>query len=204
MPAPHHHPPALAIDDEAGAIHQAAIGSGHRLDVIAETAKTFARALHLLGAIARLLQVERTTPAEIIPLHPAEGEPAEILGLGHVKRHLPALAKPAGHTDMVGVIVGRQHCLDRLVAKTGGKHLLPQFLGLADGNAGIDQPPAICILQQVEIDVVQRHGQWHTQPLHTRYDLSQLAGSRHVVEQVLRFRRSALPAPRDPGPSTGR
>ena len=106
VPAPYHHSPAPAINQQAGAVDQPPIRRGHGFDVAAETAPALLRSLYLGQRIAGLLQEESGGPAEMLPLHPAERQAAEEFRLGHVKRHLPALAQPAGHADVIGVVVG--------------------------------------------------------------------------------------------------
>ena len=72
-----------------------------------------------------------------------------------------------------------------------GEYLFPEFLSRPYGNACVDDPPAIVVLEQIQIDMVQGHGQWHAQPQHPGHYLPDLARPGNVVKQV--FEHSARP-----------
>jgi hypothetical protein len=83
------------------------------------------------------------------------------------------------------MVVGRHHGLDRFVLEQALEQRLPQLLRGTDRQPGVDDPPAIGIFQQVEVDVVQRHRQRHAQPQHAGRDFPPLPGRGHVIEQIL-------------------
>jgi hypothetical protein len=65
---------------------------------------------------------------------------------------------------------------DRPTAKPRGENLVPMRRRLLSGEAAIDDGPAGAVLEQPQIDVVEREGQRHAQPADPRRDRYHLAG----------------------------
>jgi len=102
-------------------------------------------------------------------------------------RHQPACARrpeigaaavhyPARHADMVGVMMGGDHASDGFALQGAGEDILPQRHAALRVDAGIDQRPAVALVQRVDIDVIEHHGQRQLQPEHPRRDLGGLGG----------------------------
>src|SRR5712691_9518559 len=86
------------------------------------------------------------------------------------------LGEPAGHSDMVGVVVRHDDPADPAPAELGGEDLLPGRLGFRQREPGIDRGPGGPVFEQPQIDVVEREGQLHAQPQHAWRDRDDCAG----------------------------
>ena len=57
---------------------------------------------------------------------------------------------------------------DWQAAEPLGKDLLPQLLGSRHRITGIDDGPTLPVFEQPQIDMIEREGEGHAQPLHGR------------------------------------
>ncbi len=99
------------------------------------------------------------------------------------------LDQPFGAADMVGVEMGADDAGDRPAFQGGLEMLAPQFMGNIGLDAGIDQHPAVAVIDQVEIDVVQREGQGKAQPADTGRDFDIGAGRGRLRERIVQLGR---------------
>ena len=86
---------------------------------------------------------------------------------------------------MVGVVMGDDQPLHRFAAQGHGEQRLPDRLGMFGGYAGIDQGPAIAIVQRVAIHMVQRHRQRQAQPADAGGNLDRLEFGGGQRERIL-------------------
>ncbi len=118
-----------------------------------------------------------------------------VLAGGHPQRRLPARAQPIGQADMVGMAMGRDHAYHRQAAQLAREDGFPGSTRGVVGDAAIDDGPAAdrpahrvgCafefILQQPQVDVVQRERQAHAQPPHTGRDFMHHGGFRQGIAE---------------------
>jgi len=130
-----------------------------------------------------------------------------VLAQGHPERRLPAAqalelvllghaaAEPARQAEMVGVHVGADHPQDGPMLKVLVPNLTPELAHLGRGHPGVDHRPALLavqfILDQPEVDVIQRKGQGHPKPENLVCDGGEAApwGDGQVGIEDLRFKR---------------
>ena len=98
--------------------------------------------------------------------------------LGHPQGRLPTPDEPIGEPDVIRVVVRHDDPSDRQSAEPLGKDPFPQLLGLRHRVAGVDDRPAGAVFEQPQIDVVEREGQRHAQPVHAGGDRQRLARPR--------------------------
>jgi len=67
---------------------------------------------------------------------------------------------------------------DWQAAEPLGKDLLPQLLGSRHRITGIDDGPTLPVFEQPQIDMIEREGEGHAQPLHAGSDCQRLTRSR--------------------------
>ena len=96
--------------------------------------------------------------------------------LGDPQWHLPTLGHPIGEPHVVRVVMRHDDPSDRHSAEPLGKDPFPQLPGLGHGIPGVDDRPARTVFEQPQIDMVEREGEGHAQPLHARGDRQRLAG----------------------------
>ena len=184
-------PAAIADADRLAAEHTA-IGRRDRLHPFAVASDPFQQGGHLFRADAGA-GVEGPchflAAAIILGALVAAIEPFR---LRHPQRRIPALGQPAGLADMIGVKMRDQDARHRAAIQRGGEHALPQGAGLLAADAGIDDGPALAILQQPEVDVVQREGQRHAQPVHAVSHAHRRAALGQLAEPIVDFRLHAL------------
>ncbi len=117
----------------------------------------------------------------------------QIIGARHPQLAAETAHQPTGHADMIGMQMGDDHPLDGLARHGPGEELLP---GLGRGlvaHAGIDHGPAVAILQQPQIDVVELERQAHAHPMHARRNLDGLAGFGPRLEGIVQILALADP-----------
>ncbi len=84
--------------------------------------------------------------------------------------------------------MGHDHPLDRPASHGSGEKLFPGVLGRLVLDAGINDRPAVTILQQPEVDVVELHRQPHADPVNAGRDLDGLAGFRPgLPERIIKI-----------------
>jgi hypothetical protein len=74
--------------------------------------------------------------------------------------------------------------LTGLARQCVGEHGLPVRLDVVEVEAGVDDGPAVLLLQQPQVDVVQLEGQRHAQPAHAGREFQRLAGAGLLLEGV--------------------
>ena len=72
---------------------------------------------------------------------------------------------------MVRVHVGADHPGDLFILEEASEQLLPYFPGAGQVQAGVDHYPAVVVLQQPDVDVVQPHGHGEADPVDSLGDL---------------------------------
>jgi hypothetical protein len=98
--------------------------------------------------------------------------------LGGPQLDAEPLGEPAGEAHVIGMEMGADEPRHRAAVERRRQQPLPQTLGLLVVDAGIDDRPAGAVVDQPEIDVVEREGQRHAQPAHARRHLGYLTGRR--------------------------
>ena len=82
--------------------------------------------------------------------------------------------QPRRAADMIRMVVRDNDALDRFAAHDSGEMSFPQLVCDCYAITGIDDSPALAvfigILQQPQIDVVEREGQRHANPVNTGGD----------------------------------
>ena len=167
--------PFAPADHDRHAVTEPMIGRRHRRDA---------------AAIARMAPGEKIAVGLVEPRPPREaacrrgiirrplaGHHAGVqpLLLGDPQGRVPALGEPAGEPDMVRMIMCDDDPADWAAGEALGEDPLPRFLGFRQGEAAIDDRPARPVVEQPQIDVVEREGQLHAQPQHAGRDRDQLA-----------------------------
>ncbi len=111
------------------------------------------------------------------PEHAAE----QPLGARGPELGVQLLRQPAGEAHVIGMEVGADQARRRPAVLAADahplEHLAPDRLALVALDAGVDQRPALAVLEQPEIDVIEPVGQRHAQPMHARRHLQRLAGA---------------------------
>ena len=67
--------------------------------------------------------------------------------------------EPACKADVVGVVVGDKDAGDRFARKRSCQEIVPDGPDAPRVEPGVDQRPAVAVIERVDIDVVQRHWQ---------------------------------------------
>src|SRR5258706_5213956 len=109
----------------------------------------------------------------------------EILRLRHPELGAGALGEPRRQTGMVGVMVGDYEAPDRTPRDACGEDTLPQRARDVVADAAVDEGPAFAVFEEPEIDVVERKGQRHAQPVRAGRDLQRVAGRRLRAVRIL-------------------
>ena len=92
--------------------------------------------------------------------------------------------KPAGKTQMIGVVVrGDQPC-HRLARQRHRHQPLPDRLGPFGGHAGVDQRPAVAIVKRIDVHMVKRYRQRQAQPFDAGRHVHRLELCRWVRKRI--------------------
>ena len=86
---------------------------------------------------------------------------------------------------MVRMKVGGQDPLDRSSRQKATQKILPDLLGRTVAQAGIDQRPAIAVVDHPQIDMVQGKRELQPQPEDVVHHLRRLADFRHLYRKSL-------------------
>jgi hypothetical protein len=100
---------------------------------------------------------------------------AEIAGLAGQQRQAEALAQPARQPDVVGMEVGHDQPGQAPAGQRAVDERAPDGAGGLITDAGVEDRPALAVLDQVDIDVVQPKRQGNARPQDARRDLGHLA-----------------------------
>ena len=156
-------PAALAGDDRV-AIRQAGEALGHRVDHIGKVEGTPG------GAFGH--QVGRGSGAAVEQQRFGGGQGLDIqhqhpgikpCGAGDDQLD-PSALEPTGKADMVGVMVGDDQSGDGFGVQRAAEQRFPQRDAPARHQAGVDDGPAVAIIQGIDVDMVQRHRQRQAHP----------------------------------------
>ena len=99
-----------------------------------------------------------------------------VLAITHGQRGAVMIRKKPGLPCVIWVHVRTNDALDRLAPKMRLRDGKPQLAGLFATNARVDDRPTGIAFKQVQVDVVETHGQWHSQPKYPGRDFDHLAG----------------------------
>src|SRR5215469_631261 len=103
------------------------------------------------------LGVERAGPER-------DREALQIGGLRREQREPEALAKPARKADMIRVIMRDDEPRQLSPRERPGCERLPNILRALVRDTGIENRPAVSILDEIDVDMVQPEWQRHAQP----------------------------------------
>jgi hypothetical protein len=105
-------------------------------------------------------------------------ETAEPASLAGEHRQSEALAQPAGEPDVVGVVVGDDQAREAAAGEGAGRERVPHRTGCVVADPGIENGPAIAVVDQIDVDVVEAERQGNARPQDARCDLDDGAGLR--------------------------
>ena len=183
-----HHAPQVLSYAQFLAVVQAAVAVGQGVDVLAEVAEAGAvglqRAVTPACAAVEGDGVGRRLAAAVRD-HDAA---VQIFQARHVQRHMELARQPAGQAHMVGVHVGDQHARQRAAVGGLGEQRAPGGHAFVGARTGVDDGPALAVIDGPEIDVIQRIGQGHAYPEHAGCDLQRLPALRWRLERVVEHR----------------
>ena len=83
--------------------------------------------------------------------------------------------EPAHHAGVIGVMVGHHHAAHGFAGERPGKQPVPERAAAFRRNAAVDHRPAVAIIERINVDMVQRHGQRQAHPEHTQRHLRRRA-----------------------------
>ena len=175
--------PVLAADRQDLALPNPLIAGRHGRHALGEHAVGLAVALDLrlvpaAGAPEDRARLWRRTG--IGEQHPA----GDIFQLGHQQGRVEPLAQPAGQADMVWMHMGADDPRDRLARQRPGQRRLPARDGVRCSDAGVDDGPALAVLDRIDVDVIELHRQRQAQPQHAGRRLDRLARRRRGAERI--------------------
>ncbi len=103
-------------------------------------------------------------------------EAAEIGRLRREKRHVEPLAQPAGEPDVVGVEMSHDQPRDASSRKRARRQRLPGRARRLVVDAGVDHRPAVSVVEQVDVHVIELERQGDARPQNSRRDLGEGSG----------------------------
>ena len=109
----------------------------------------------------------------------------QVFPLRRPELHAEAPAQPVRIAGMVGVVMREDHAPDVPEAL---EELVPQRARLGVADAGVDDGPTALLLQQPEIDMVERERQRHAEPVDARRDFDGFARRRRLGPWILESR----------------
>ena len=174
VPAADDHLPIAAADLEPAVVPDPPHARRHRRRPAAEIPHP--------GAIGiDAVVVEPVDPEELHPGLDIVGDvlrPGEMglqpFAVGHPQRRAELVLQPPGEAEMVGVEMGDDGALDRTPAEPLDR-VEPVRLHVVAVPTGVDHGPAVAVLDQIEVDVVEREGERHLEPEDAGRDLQGLA-----------------------------
>ena len=191
MPAADDHLPFVRADAQAIAVPDAAIGVGQAMNHPAEITEFRLVALQFRGIPARgPIEIQaggRRSAARIGGDDPAR----QVFETAHPQRDLESFRQPACQAAMVRVHVSDHDPGRRASVHGTCENRLPGLEGLRCVQPGIDQCPAVLLLDGPGVDPLQRPEQRHSQPQHPRCDRDEAAitGLRLRCQRVLQSHR---------------
>jgi hypothetical protein len=128
--------------------------------------------------------------ADLVP----DGMGRQVLAERHQQGRPGQFLQPGGETEVIGVEMGDDDARDAPATRRRRQprqDLLPAVLDRIQREAGVDDHPAVVVLEQPEVDVVEREGQRHPQPVDTGRNLESLAGSGRGGKRIIGQHRVA-------------
>ncbi len=163
---PHHHAPEVVANRDLLAVDDAPDAVWQGVQRLAEAAEAGAVAVHRVlapaGGAIEAHAVLRSLAAGVGGEHPAH----QVLKPGNPQAAVELARDPAGHADVVGVHVGDEHPGHPLAVQRLGEDVAPGGGRGGVLHAGVDNGPAIAILERPDVDVGQRTAQRHAHPFH--------------------------------------
>ena len=102
----------------------------------------------------------------VVATHPLEPELRhEPLCLRTPELHAKTTGQPLRIADVVRVEVRHEHANDRSIGEHAGEQLLPQITRRGEADARVHDGDAVPVLEEPEVDVVERERQRHPDPL---------------------------------------
>ena len=99
---------------------------------------------------------------------------AEIARLARQQRQAEALAQPAGEADVVGMEVRDDQAGQGPARQRPGDERVPDGARGVVADAGVQDGPAVAVIDQVDVDVVEPERQGNARPQDARRDLDDL------------------------------
>ncbi len=181
------HFPIVATDRKLVAVHHAAIALGHRRHA-ARIALALARrigndlARQAVGEV-ELQRVVAIEAGEIV----SRGVRREILRGRHPERCAGAFDEPPCAADVIGVVVRDDDVLHGAPGHHAVEVLLPEIERRLDSEAGVHEREAIAVLEDPQVDVVEREGQRHADPTDAGRDRDRFARLRYTLVVRVRY-----------------
>ena len=157
--------PASSADPEHVTVEHAVELRGERRH---ETGVVVAAAPEALdGGLAEPVPaVVREAALELRPVDRPQHElGAEPFALRAPELHAPALGQPARVADVVGMEVRDDHARQGAPLELRREHALPGLAHVGETDPRVHGRPALAVLHEPEVDVIEREGQGHPQPL---------------------------------------
>ena len=181
------HFPVSSADRDGFAIHNAAEGIRHTIDAMPEAAETGPVFLDQIFGIARRAIEPYTFGRRLMPGIGHQVAAHQVIGARHPQRDIEAPHQPAGQPDMVGMHVGDDHPFDRAALHRAVEQLLPGIARRLVPDASVHHGPAVFIVQQPEIDMIELHRQPHPDPVNAGGHIDNLAQFRPRFEGVVKI-----------------
>ncbi|MCY1217580.1 hypothetical protein D9M72_294980 [compost metagenome] len=116
------------------------------------------------------------------------GKAVQVLQARHPEVALEPLHQPAGHANVIGMLVRDDDARHRLAGQRPCQQRFPGIDALRRKHAGIDDRPAIAVLDGPDIDVRQHVGQGQPHPQYAGCDLIGLTGCGCVSTRIVQPR----------------
>ena len=116
-----------------------------------------------------------------------EGPCLIVLAAAHVQGAAEMFGERGALTDVVGMKMRTDDADHGLAAHVTVEQLAPQPGGFVVVETGVDDPPAVPIFEQIQVDVGQGTAHGHGQPAHARGDFHGLGGRRVRGIGILEF-----------------
>ena len=192
MPTAGDHVPHALANGDGLAILYAAVAVGQFVNVLAKVAKAQPVGLDGRGYPARALVKTcalRRCLSACVRHHDAA---VQVFQARHPQARVKLAREPTRHANVVGVHVGHQHAGHRPVVGGLREEFAPDFGVVIGAGAGVNNRPAIVVFQRPQVDVVQRIGQRHANPVDTRLHLQRVAAGRGCGKGVDQFARGLV------------
>src|SRR5215467_6655423 len=172
-------PPASADGDGVALAHRAELRH-HRRHELPIVIAAPAEALDLLGADAVAAIVVEALRRVVAP----HALPCELghepLRLRAPELHAETPSEPLRVAHVVGMEVGHEHAHDGLARELAGEELLPQLARRREPHARVDHGEPALVVEEPEVDVIQREGRRHADPADAGGDLQCAAALRRL------------------------